>query len=101
MTFDTTTRAHEHPASAHDKRWQSVVQRDATADGSFVDAVRTTGIYCRPSCPARRAQPQNVSFYATCEAAEAAGYRACQRCGPDVASRAAKCMRPSLSKPVA
>ena len=66
-----------------DARWQSVVARDAGADGSFVYAVRTTGIYCRPSCPARRAKPENLRFYATPAEAEAAGFRPCRRCHPN------------------
>lgn len=65
-----------------DPRWQSVVDRDAGADGSFVFAVRTTGVYCRPSCPSRRAKPGNVSFHDTPGAAEAAGFRPCLRCHP-------------------
>jgi AraC family transcriptional regulator of adaptative response/methylated-DNA-[protein]-cysteine methyltransferase len=64
------------------------LHRDASADGQFVYAVRTTGIYCRPSCPSREAKPRNVSFFATCEEAEAAGYRACRRCTPNAASLA-------------
>lgn len=64
------------------KQWAAVVNRDRTADGSFVFAVRTTRIYCRPSCPARRPNRRNVSFYPLPEAAEAAGYRACRRCRP-------------------
>lgn len=66
-----------------DPRWQSVIGRDATADGTFVYAVRTTGVYCRPSCPSRTARPANVSFYGTPAEAEAAGYRACRRCNPN------------------
>jgi len=66
-----------------DPRWRSVLDRSRAADGSFVYAVRTTGIYCRPSCPSRRAKPANVTFYATCADAEAAGYRPCRRCSPD------------------
>lgn len=66
-----------------DPRWQSVVMRDANADGRFVYAVRTTGIYCRPSCPSRTANPKNVSFYDTPAQAEAAGFRPCQRCNPN------------------
>jgi AraC family transcriptional regulator, regulatory protein of adaptative response / methylated-DNA-[protein]-cysteine methyltransferase len=66
-----------------DPRWQSVVARDAEADGSFVFAVKTTSIYCRPSCPSRRAKPTNVTFYDTPAEAEAAGYRACLRCNPN------------------
>lgn len=65
-----------------DPRWQSVLERDADADGSFVFAVKTTGIYCRPSCPSRRAKPGNVAFYDGPAAAEAAGFRPCLRCAP-------------------
>lgn len=65
-----------------DARWHAVQGRDAQADGRFVYAVKTTGIYCRPSCPARRPAPGNVAFYATPDAAEAAGFRACLRCHP-------------------
>jgi len=57
--------------------------RDATADGRFVYSVKTTGVYCRPSCAARRARIQNVSFYATCADAERAGFRPCLRCRPN------------------
>ena len=67
---------------ADDPRWTAVLARDRAADGRFVYAVRTTGIFCRPSCPARRPRPGNVSFHATPAAAEAAGFRACRRCRP-------------------
>jgi AraC family transcriptional regulator of adaptative response/methylated-DNA-[protein]-cysteine methyltransferase len=63
-------------------RWQAVVQRDARADGAFVYAVRTTGVYCRCTCPARRPRQTNVAYFATCQAAEKAGYRSCLRCRP-------------------
>ncbi|MBL3595004.1 bifunctional DNA-binding transcriptional regulator/O6-methylguanine-DNA methyltransferase Ada [Rhodovulum sulfidophilum] len=66
-----------------DARWNSVAARDAGADGNFVYAVKTTGIYCRPSCPSRTAKPQNVRFYETPAEAEAAGFRPCQRCNPN------------------
>ncbi|WP_036218297.1 bifunctional DNA-binding transcriptional regulator/O6-methylguanine-DNA methyltransferase Ada [Calidithermus chliarophilus] len=66
----------------HAARWAAFARRDRSADGRFVVAVRSTGIYCRPSCPARRPKPHNVSFFDTPEAAEAAGYRACLRCRP-------------------
>lgn len=69
--------------TAHDPRWQAVLTRDRAADGAFVYAVRTTGVYCRPSCPSRVARPQNVGFYKTCEDAERAGFRPCKRCKPD------------------
>ncbi len=62
--------------------WNAVMSRDASRDGSFVFAVRSTGIYCRPSCPARRPHRANVSFFQIPEAAEQAGFRACRRCHP-------------------
>src|SRR5689334_18530825 len=62
--------------------WKAVVARDRSQDGAFVYAVRTTRVYCRPSCPSRRPRRENVTFHATAEEAEAAGYRACARCGP-------------------
>ncbi|MCB2051598.1 MAG: methylated-DNA--[protein]-cysteine S-methyltransferase [Novosphingobium sp.] len=61
--------------------------RDRRADGQFVCAVRTTRIYCRPSCPARRPRPENVAFFATVKDARDAGYRPCLRCRPDDAGR--------------
>ena len=64
------------------RRWRSVQTRDARADGAFVYAVRTTGIYCRPSCPSRRPKRESVEFFAAPAAAEHAGYRACRRCAP-------------------
>lgn len=75
-------------ASAGDPRWRAVAARDSACDGAFVYAVTTTGIYCRPSCPARRAKPQHVRFFASAAAAQAAGFRACRRCRPDAPSRA-------------
>jgi len=62
--------------------WNAVLSRDASRDGSFVFAVRSTGIYCRPSCPARRPQREQVRFFQVPEAAEQAGFRACRRCHP-------------------
>ena len=64
------------------RMWRSVLARDATADGKFVYAVRTTGIYCRPSCPSRRPKPGSVEFYPAPAAAERAGFRPCKRCAP-------------------
>jgi AraC family transcriptional regulator of adaptative response/methylated-DNA-[protein]-cysteine methyltransferase len=90
MSFVMTRSAFELPETEKDPRWQRVVDRDASADGEFVYAVRTTGIYCRPSCGSRAAKPENVSFHATCEEAEGAGYRACRRCCPKAASVAEK-----------
>lgn len=66
-----------------DERYRAIQAKDTRFDGQFITAVRTTGIYCRPSCPARTPQPQNVTFYATSAAAHEAGYRACKRCLPE------------------
>jgi AraC family transcriptional regulator of adaptative response/methylated-DNA-[protein]-cysteine methyltransferase len=63
--------------------WAAFAARDRAADGRFVVAVRTTGIYCKPSCPARHPRRENVSFYPAPDHARAAGYRACLRCRPD------------------
>lgn len=71
------------PAIIHDPRWQSVVRRDPTADGLFFYSVRTTGVYCRPSCAARQPRPENVAFHATRADAEYSGFRPCKRCRPD------------------
>jgi AraC family transcriptional regulator of adaptative response/methylated-DNA-[protein]-cysteine methyltransferase len=73
------------PTPAHDEedaRWQAVLARDAARDGQFVFAVASTGVYCRPSCAARRPRRENVRFFPIPEAAERAGYRACLRCRP-------------------
>ena len=64
-------------------RWEAVLARDGASDGAFVFAVRTTGIYCAPGCPARRPKPENVIFFETAAEAEAAGFRPCRRCRPD------------------
>jgi len=63
--------------------WQTVVARDQQADGSFVYAVKTTGVFCRPSCPSRRPLRENVVFFTAPSAALEAGYRACARCRPN------------------
>jgi AraC family transcriptional regulator, regulatory protein of adaptative response / methylated-DNA-[protein]-cysteine methyltransferase len=64
------------------RRWQAVLDRDASLDGAFVFAVSSTGVFCRPSCPARRPRRQNVRFFDQPLQAEQAGYRACLRCRP-------------------
>jgi AraC family transcriptional regulator of adaptative response/methylated-DNA-[protein]-cysteine methyltransferase len=64
------------------KAWQQVLTRDANADGQFVYAVKSTGIYCKPSCPSRKPERKNVGFFASPELAEGAGFRACLRCEP-------------------
>src|SRR5216684_3677382 len=70
-------------AHAAARYWQATLARDSRADGSFVLAVRSTRIYCRPSCPARRPLRRNVTFFLTREEAEKQGYRACLRCRPN------------------
>ena len=75
-------------ATVANPRWAAVVARDGRADGSFFYAVKTTGVYCRPSCAARPARPENVSFHATAADAERAGFRPCLRCRPNEVSRA-------------
>ena len=73
-------RAHDRAAA----RWQQVLERTNVNDGSFVYAVRTTKIYCRPTCPSRRPLQRNVEFFASRDLAVAAGYRPCRRCRPDL-----------------
>jgi AraC family transcriptional regulator of adaptative response/methylated-DNA-[protein]-cysteine methyltransferase len=67
------------------RQWQQVLERDATADGQFFYAVKSTKIYCRPSCASRRPNKKNVAFFPTASAAEAAGFRPCKRCEPQLA----------------
>lgn len=69
-------------SESRDEQWQAVAARDARFDGAFVYAVRSTGIYCRPSCPSRRPRRPGVTFFALPEAAERAGFRSCLRCRP-------------------
>ena len=63
--------------------YEAIERRDASFNGSFFTAVRTTGIYCLPSCSARTPKRENVRFFEDARAAEAAGYRPCKRCHPD------------------
>lgn len=70
-----------------DAAWRAFEARDRHSDGRFVGAVKTTGIYCKPSCPARRPRRENMDFYRTPEEAQAAGFRACLRCTPDAVGR--------------
>src|SRR4051794_6713296 len=85
---------------ADDPRWARIVARDKTADGQLWYSVSTTGVYCRPSCPSRLANPKNVQLHDSLESAKATGFRPCQRCHPDGlsieaenAARAAKACR--------
>ena len=73
-------------ATGNDHRWQAVLAHDATQDGRFVYAVRSTGVFCKPSCPSRRPGPEQVEFFETPAMAERAGYRACRRCRPGAES---------------
>jgi AraC family transcriptional regulator, regulatory protein of adaptative response / methylated-DNA-[protein]-cysteine methyltransferase len=71
------------PSVADDPRWARVVARDKTADGHLWYSVSTTGVYCRPSCPSRTANPKNVQLHDSLESAKATGFRSCRRCNPD------------------
>lgn len=82
MTIPTDTQGSDAA------RWAAVNQRDERADGTFVYAVTTTGVFCRPSCPSRLARRDHVQFFATNEAASRAGYRPCKRCQPGQPGRA-------------
>src|SRR5262245_32481947 len=76
---DTSTMM--HPES-DEQLWKAVLTRDAGSDGRFVYAVRSTGVYCRPSCPSRRPLRRSVQFFRSADAAEIAGFRECRRCRP-------------------
>jgi len=81
-----TTRQSDKTAStvaSNDRRWEALTKRDKLCDGQFYYAVKTTGVYCRPSCGARLPLPANVAFYDTKDEALAAGFRPCKRCKPD------------------
>src|ERR1700751_378509 len=80
----STKNAHLATTTESDPRWAGVVARDPQA--TFFYSVKTTGVYCRPSCAARLARPENVQFHLTCNDAEKAGFRPCKRCKPDQAS---------------
>jgi AraC family transcriptional regulator of adaptative response/methylated-DNA-[protein]-cysteine methyltransferase len=71
-----------NPDTASDPRWSQIVARDKSADGRLWYSVSTTGIYCRPSCPSRTANPENVTLHDTLESARATGFRPCKRCNP-------------------
>ena len=83
MSLVMTRSEQDAPTFASDdERWAAMVRRDRRADGIFYYSVRTTGVYCRPGCAARRARRENVGFHATRQEAEAAGFRPCKRCRP-------------------
>src|SRR5437899_3190274 len=83
MSHTQTKFAQNISAHAAARYWRATLARDSRADGSFVLAVRSTHIYCRPSCPARRPLRRNVTFFRTREEAEKQGYRPCLRCRPN------------------
>src|SRR5437879_1358593 len=83
MSHTQTKFVQNISAHAAARYWQATLARDSRADGSFVLAVRSTHIYCRPSCPARRPLRRNVTFFRTREEAEKHGYRPCLRCRPN------------------
>jgi methylphosphotriester-DNA--protein-cysteine methyltransferase len=80
---------------AHDRAtlWSAFLRGDPRFDGRFVAAVRTTGIFCRPSCTCRKPRPEHVEYFATAEAAARAGFRPCKRCRPELAGGAAEADR--------
>jgi AraC family transcriptional regulator of adaptative response/methylated-DNA-[protein]-cysteine methyltransferase len=86
MTNPTAPQKSAVPSLFAGKAWQQVLERDPRADGQFVYAVKSTHIYCKPTCPSRRPDRKNVTFFPTPSAAMAAGYRACLRCEPDLAT---------------
>ena len=81
--LETTHSVQTNTITQEDPRWKAFVHRDPAAVGQFFTAVRTTGIYCLPTCSARLPKPENVRFFETKQAAEQAGYRPCKRCKPD------------------
>ncbi len=80
-----------------DARWQAMLAKDRRFDGAFVTGVHSTGIYCRPSCPARAPHRKNVRFYASAADAEAAGLRACKRCSPNTQSAEEACVLAAIA----
>jgi AraC family transcriptional regulator, regulatory protein of adaptative response / methylated-DNA-[protein]-cysteine methyltransferase len=90
MTRVETKKAVVPVSVAGDPRWARIIARDRTADGLLWYSVVTTGVYCRASCPSRRANPKNVQLHDTLEAAKATGFRPCRRCNPDGSSIAGK-----------
>src|SRR5712671_3801373 len=83
MSAERTKQLRNEGPAPLDSRWAAVVARDHQADGTFYYSVETTGVYCRPSCGSRRANPKNVRFHETAADAARAGFRPCRRCRPD------------------
>ena len=92
---------HDHPLTAKltdEQRWTIALAKDRRYDGQFVTGVHSTGIYCRPSCPARSPKRENVRFYASPAEAEAAGLRACKRCLPNAVARDEAAVRAAIDE---
>jgi AraC family transcriptional regulator of adaptative response/methylated-DNA-[protein]-cysteine methyltransferase len=89
MTLSDTKAKMAVPSVFAGKAWQQVLARDERADGQFFYAVKTTKVFCKPSCPSRRPERKNVTFFPTVELARAAGYRACLRCEPESVAKKA------------
>ena len=83
MTTPARNRKSTPPSVVDDPRWARIVARDRAADGHLWYSVSTTGVYCRPSCPSRTANPKNVQLHDSLESAKATGFRSCRRCNPD------------------
>ena len=81
-TMNKRSTSGQESKTDDEERWRAVLQKDHKADGKFVYSVKTTGVYCRPSCPARSAHRENVAFHNSPQEAERAGFRACKRCKP-------------------
>jgi AraC family transcriptional regulator, regulatory protein of adaptative response / methylated-DNA-[protein]-cysteine methyltransferase len=83
MTHPSKANRPAFPSVVDDPRWARILAHDKTADGAFWYSVSTTGVYCRPSCPSRPANPKNVQIHKSREKAKALGFRPCKRCKPD------------------
>jgi AraC family transcriptional regulator of adaptative response/methylated-DNA-[protein]-cysteine methyltransferase len=83
ITVRTPPKSARQKYASDSARWTAVVTRDSQADGHFCYSVKTTGVYCRPSCPSRQAKRENVQFHDSCAEAERAGFRPCRRCQPN------------------
>lgn len=90
MTVTQQLTAEDVSRSTDEERWNAIFTRDPQADGLFYYSVRTTGVYCRPTCGSRLPRRENVAFHLTPDAAEARGFRACKRCRPREASMSLK-----------
>ncbi|MBD2461153.1 bifunctional DNA-binding transcriptional regulator/O6-methylguanine-DNA methyltransferase Ada [Oscillatoria sp. FACHB-1407] len=84
MTLSTVGKLNSFATESD--RWEAIAQRSPNTDGTFFYAVKTTGVYCRPTCSSRRPKRENVLFFESCDAAETAGFRPCKRCSPRSAS---------------